>query len=144
MIDPARVRTLVLFREFEIAHISDLLTFLTLPTSQSVVQAKVPFSHVFRISALTCSQSSPFFPGKSTLHTRGHCHRMDMYSLLYIFWFMSRIHPYFLTYNKCRQCGLFHMSAPSPRVFHGYSLTFTHRMILTSERTTLGTYLANI
>ena len=61
MIDPARVRTLVLFREFEIAHISDLLTFLTLPTSQSVVQAKVPFSHVFRISALTCSQSSPSF-----------------------------------------------------------------------------------
>jgi hypothetical protein len=67
-----------------------------------------------------------------------------MSSSLSISWFMSRTHPYFLTYNKCRQCGLFHMSASSPFVFHSYSLTFRHRRILTSEGTTLGIYLASV
>ena len=59
MIDPARVRTLVLFREFESAISRTLLTSLTLSTSQSVVQAKVPFSRVFfpnwRLYVLTIS-----------------------------------------------------------------------------------------
>ena len=44
MVDPTRVRTLVLFREFEIDHVSDQLTSSTVRTSQGVVQAKVPFS----------------------------------------------------------------------------------------------------
>jgi hypothetical protein len=96
----------------------------------------------WRHYVLTVPIPSP--AGKSTLHTRGLCHRMDMYSSLSISWFMSRTHPYSLTYNKCRQCGLFHMSAPSPRVFHCYSLTITYRRILTSETTTLGTPLASI
>jgi len=97
------------------------------------VQAKVPFSRVSVFSAITCSQS-PHLSGKSTLHTRGPCRLMDMSSSLSISSYMSRTRPYFLTYNKCHHCGLFHMSAPSPRVFRPnrlYSRTggYSHRRV---------------
>ena len=89
MIDPTRVRTLVLFRKSGTVYSRHVVDVLVSPTSQSVVQTKVPLALVYALelsSAYLPPHRKINSPYKGTLSSYG-------YVLLVIYFLVHVKHP---------------------------------------------------